>query len=156
MKGYEIQVRALDEQPVAVCAATLAVAAIGPWLSQVYGTVAGVLGAQGAGPAGPPFARYHPLGDDRFRVEAGFPVSAPIEAAGEVTAATLPGGPAAFTVHIGPYEDMKPAYDALDAWIRDHGGEPRGDPWEVYFSDPVAEPDPSTWRTEIYAPYAEQ
>ena len=47
---------------------------------------------------------------------------------------------------------MGPAYEALDVWMPDHGVEPNTDMWEVYFSDPVAEPDPSTWRTEIYAP----
>ncbi|HYO20461.1 MAG TPA: hypothetical protein VES02_17550, partial [Dermatophilaceae bacterium] len=53
---------------------------------------------------------------------------------------------------IGPW----PSYGALTAWMRDRGVEPNGDMWEVYLSDPVAEPDPSTWRTEIYTPYVER
>jgi hypothetical protein len=48
------------------------------------------------------------------------------------------------------------AYDALQSWIRDNGCEPSGDPWEVYFSDPVSEPDPATRRTYIYAPYTKR
>ena len=48
---------------------------------------------------------------------------------------------------------MAPAYQALASWVSSHGGEPAGDPWEVYFSDPASEPDPATWRTEIVQPY---
>jgi effector-binding domain-containing protein len=152
----EIETRTLTEQSTAVCLATLPVADIGPWLSGAYGRVAGLLGAQAAGPAGPPFARYHLLGDERFEIEAGFPSMRPVEPSDEVKASSLPGGPAAFVVHIGPYDEMGPAYEALTAWMRDRGVEPNGDKWEVYLSDPVAEPDPSTWRTEIYAPYVER
>ena len=68
-------------------------------------------------------------------------------------AVTLPGGPAATTVHIGPYDDMVAGYRAVAGWITDHGGEAVGDPWEVYFSDPTTQPDPATWRTEIVQPY---
>ncbi len=150
---YDVESRELSEQPTAVASTTLAVSEIGPWLSSVYGKVAALLTSQGAGPAGPPFARYRMLGDERFEVEAGFPASRSITGDDVVHASSLPGGPAACTVHVGPYDAMGPAYEALEAWIRDHGYEPDGDPWEVYFSDPVSEPDPSTWRTEIYAPY---
>jgi effector-binding domain-containing protein len=65
----------------------------------------------------------------------------------------LPGGPAAVTVDIGPYEQMAPAYRALTSWVSSHGGEPAGDPWEVYYTDPASESDPATWRTEIIQPY---
>jgi hypothetical protein len=33
------------------------------------------------------------------------------------------------------------------------GGELAGNAWEVYLSDPSAQPDPATWRTEIVQPY---
>jgi effector-binding domain-containing protein len=155
MRTYLIEPRNLAEQPVAVCRATLPVADIGPWLAQVLATVAQALAVAGAGPRGMPFARYHARDDGTFDIEAGFPASRAIDPAGEVTAATLPAGPAAHTVHVGPYDEMQPAYEALEAWIRERGGKPDGDPWEVYLSDPGAEPDPSSWRTEVFAPFAE-
>lgn len=153
MKAYEIQSRTGPEQLTAVMTATLPVAEIGPWLARAYGAIASVIQAGGGYPAGPPFARYHRLASDGFAVEAGFPVSAAIDTEGDVRLSHLPGGPAAVIVHIGPYEQMAPAYEALASWVRSHGDEPAGDPWEVYFSDPASEPDPATWRTEIVQPY---
>lgn len=153
MKTYEIQSRTGQEQPTAVETATLPVAEIGPWLARAYVAIASAIQARGGYPAGPPFARYHRLAADRFVVEAGFPVSAAIETDGDVRPSQLPGGPSAVTVHVGPYEQMAPAYDALASWVSSHGGELAGDPWEVYFSDPASEPDPATWRTEIVQPY---
>ena len=137
----------------AVARATLTVAEVGPWLGKTYGAVAALLAARQAGPAGPPFARYHMLGEGRFEVEAGFPASRQIEGNGDVQPSELPGGQAAVTLHIGPYDQMEPAYQALASWVSDHGGELAGDAWEVYFSDPSAEPDPATWRTQIVQPY---
>lgn|SRR5512146_2905999 len=153
MKTYEVHSRARQAQPTVVMTATLPVAGIGPWLARVYGTVAGFIMAQGAHPAGPPFARYRRLDDDRFAVEAGFPVSTAIDANGDVRSSELPGGPAAVTVHTGPYDQMAAAYEVLASWVTRHGGELAGDPWEVYFTDPASEPDPATWRTEIIQPY---
>lgn len=59
----------------AVARATLTVAGLPPWLGKAYAAVADLLTAQRAGPAGPPFARFHTLGGGRFEVEAGFPTS---------------------------------------------------------------------------------
>lgn len=155
MKLYEIHAENRQAQPTAVCRATLPVTGIGPWLGKVYRSVAGLLAAQQAGPAGPPFARYHRLGDGQFEVEAGFPASRPVEGDGEVEPSQLPGGPVAVTVHTGPYDQMEPGYQALASWVTDHHGEVAGDAWEVYFSDPTAQPDPADWRTEIVQPYRE-
>lgn len=153
MKTYEIVSQTRQPQPAAVVTAVLPVAEIGPWLAKTYGALVSVITAHGARLAGPPFARYHRLAEDRFAVDAGFPVSTAIDADGDVRPSQLPGGLAAVTVHTGPYEDMAPAYEALASWVNSHGGEPVGEPWEVYFSDPASEPDPATWRTEIVQPY---
>ena len=40
----------------------------------------------------------------------------------------------------------------LNEWIVREGLEPAGVPWEVYVTDPGAEPDPSKWRTDLYFP----
>ncbi|WIY00487.1 GyrI-like domain-containing protein [Amycolatopsis mongoliensis] len=153
MQTHEIQLHNRNEQPTAVVEATLPVAQIGPWLSGQYGTVAKTLAAHGQAPIGPPFARYHPVAEGRFRVEAGFPVATAIEAADGVRPSTLPGGPVAATVHIGPYDAMESAYGALASWVHEHDGELAGDAWEVYLTSPAEHPDPSTWRTEVVQPY---
>jgi effector-binding domain-containing protein len=153
VRTYDIVTSELVEQPTAVVRGVVPVSEMGTWLRDAYGAVAGYLSAHGAGPAGMPFARFHQLGGHRFEVEAGFPAYHEVAGAGPVVASRLPGGLAAQTWHMGPYEAVAEAYEAMQAWIADHGGEPIGDPWEVYYSDPTTEPDPSAWRTEVVQPY---
>lgn len=153
MTPYEIADEVRAEQPTAVCAATLSVAEIGSWIPRAYHDIADLLSRRGLEMAGPPFARYHRVGEDRFEVEAGAPLASRIDGEGEVRPSSLPGGHVAVTMHVGPYDAMRPAYGALVSWIAERGGEPVGDAWEVYLSDPQVEPDPATWRTEIVQPY---
>jgi effector-binding domain-containing protein len=153
MQHDSIEMRDLPEQDTAVEVATISVGEIPAFIGRALGEVAGYLQRKGAGPAGMPFARYHRLDDGRFEVEAGFPATTPTSGEGDVEPSELPAGPAAVMTYVGPYDAMEPAYGELLAWVRDRGGEPAGDPWEVYLTDPEAEPDPSTWRTEIVMPY---
>lgn len=157
MKPYDIHAEVKQSQVTAVARSTLAVAEFGPWLGKVYPAVVEALVTRQAGPAGPPFARFHRLADGRFEVEAGFPASRPFEAAdfenGEVVPSELPGGQVAVTMHAGSYDQIEPAYQAVAAWVTEHGGEPAGDPWEVYLSGPPTEPDPANWLTQVVQPY---
>ena len=155
MKLHDIHAEVRKAQVTAVARAALTVAEFGPWLEKTYAAIAGLLAAQGAGPAGPPFARFHHLGGNRFEVEAGFPASRLIEGDGDAQPSGLPGGLVAVTMHIGPYDQMESAYQALEWWVSEHGGELAGDAWEVYFTDPATEPDPAAWRTEVVQPYHE-
>jgi effector-binding domain-containing protein len=150
---YEIHSETRAEQPTAIATATLSVAEIGPWLGKAYSEIAGLLSRQGVEMTGPPFGRYHQVAEHRFEVEAGAPVPSQVAAEGDVRSSSLPGGQVAVTMHVGPYDAMRPAYEALLGWVQEHGGEPTGDAWEVYLSDPQREPDPATWRTEIVQPY---
>lgn len=153
MKTYVIQTRTLEEVETAAMFATLRVDEMPAWLPRAFGTVAAYLGKNGVGPVGPPYARYRRVDEGTFEVEAGFPASTPVPGEGEVEPSSLPSGVAAVTVHVGPYEEMAAGYEALDQWVRDHGGTPTGPPWEVYLSDPATQPDPAGWRTEIVQPY---
>jgi effector-binding domain-containing protein len=155
MERYEVEELAAAEQATAVVRATLAVPEIGPWFGASVGRLVALLAARGVAIVGPPFARYHVTdpGAERFDVEAGFPVAAPLDGDGDVAASTLPAGPLATTVHLGPYEELPAAYRALTAWIDEQGGVPAGDLWEVYESDPQAQPDPATWRTRVFQPF---
>lgn len=150
-RSYEVHSESAPRQHTAVGRAVLSIADIPSWLGQTYESVTAIVDEQGSAIAGPPYARYHPRDDDRFDVEAGFPVSTPIAPDRGVRPSTLPAGPLAVTTHIGPYDQIAPAYEAVDEWIAAHDATPRGEPWEIYLSEPVG--DPSTWRTDVLAPY---
>jgi AraC family transcriptional regulator len=114
--------------------------------------------------AGLPFCRYPEMGMGMVTLEPGMFVAASgaaieIDPAwtktageGEVRADTLPGGPAAFVMHVGPYDTLPEAYAALEQWIADQGLTAAGAPWECYRTDPGEVPDPKDWKTEIFWP----
>ena len=153
MITMKVETELIEEAQTAVGRATLTVPEIGPWIGRTYGAVASYLAAQEVAVAGLPFARYHMVGEGRFEVEAGFPVTEPIQGSAEVSPSSLPGGWIARIWHIGPYDAMGETYEALAKWIAEQAGEPTGAPWEIYHSDPQTEPDPATWRTEILQPF---
>lgn len=149
---YEITTRDLDFVCTAVVRGELPATEMSSWLPRVYRTVFEYLQRAGVAPAGPPFARFTFL-SDTIAVEAGVPVSIEVTGEGEVEPSALPDGPAAVTTHLGRYEDLTQAYDALLRWLDDRGLEPAGPHWEVYYTDPNAEPDPTRWRTDVVMPY---
>lgn len=154
MTGYQIGTETKKPQFTAIRAATLTSADLAPWLTDTFARVGAFLAGHRYRTAGPPFARYHRLGTERFDVEAGFPVTTPIKAVTDIRGGTLPGGPVASTMHVGPFEHIAAGYEAVTEWITDHNGRPVGDSWEIYFSDPKSATDSATWRTEIVQPYS--
>jgi effector-binding domain-containing protein len=150
---YQIESRTLPEQATAVMRTSLPVAGVGEWLQHAYQEVAGHLGRVGAMMTGPPIARYT-IHDDVMDVEAGFPVAQPVTGRGDVVASSLPAGLAAVTTHFGRYEDLGAAYDAVVRWLDEQGHRQAGPHWEIYHTDPVREPDPARWRTDVVIPYA--
>jgi effector-binding domain-containing protein len=116
----------------------------------------------GAEPAGPPFGRYHEFGPEQVDVEIGIPVASPVGNVrplaecepGEIGSSELPGGQAAVTVHLGPYDSLSQTYERLEGWIRGQAREPGPGPWESYIDDPAEVDDPSQLRTEVVWPVA--
>ena len=51
-----------------------------------------------------------------------------------------------------PYDRMHKTYAEMQVWMAKQGLSPADHMWEVYLSDPSTEPDPSTWRTQIFWP----
>jgi AraC family transcriptional regulator len=127
---------------------------VGATLARIYGAVFGHVMGHGGAPAGQPFARYEMAGDHLFNIKAGIPVAEHVQATDSIQQSSLPGGPAAKSVHVGPYDTIEKAHAALHEWIDVHGRECVGNPWEIYVTDPGQEPDSSKWVTEIYYPLA--
>lgn len=120
-------------------------------IGRAIGEVAAAMEAAGVELAGPPFARYLAF-EPQIRAEVGFPVLRPAPDVGRVVAGRLPGGRVASAVHVGPYDGLEQTYALLTRWLGELGLRTTGAMWEVYWSDPETDPDPATWRTEIFAP----
>jgi effector-binding domain-containing protein len=148
----EYHVVDLDPQPTAVMRATVPMAELTTFFGRAFSAVWSLLTAQGVAVAGAPFGLYLSEPTDTVELEAGFPVAGPFTPSDEVISSVLPGGRAAATMHVGPYDSMEKTYGALLAWITGRGMTPGTTMWEVYLTDPQKEPDPAKWQTMIYWP----
>jgi effector-binding domain-containing protein len=146
--SYDIELVNVLEQPAAVVRARVEHNGIAEFLGPAFGDVMTALQRQGLQPAGPPFGRYRPTEDGGWDITAGFPVGDTVAAEGRVEALTLPGGPVARTLHVGDYGSLAMAYEAVSAWLGDHGWTAAGEPWECYLDEPEVVPP----RTEIWFP----
>ena len=116
------------------------------------GELMAAIAAQGIAPAGPWFTHHLRMSPDVFDFEISVPVTAPIAAEGRVQPSEWPAMTVAKTVYHGPYEGLGAAWGEFDAWIASHGHAPAPDLWECYVAGPEANPDPVSWRTELYRP----
>jgi effector-binding domain-containing protein len=93
------------------------------------------------------FLYHHPEHRDLpMDVDFGVEVTRAFGAAGEVYATETPAGMVAVAVHIGPYDRVKEAHDAIHAWRETNQREFAGMSWEIY-GDPSD--DPSKNETTI-------
>ena len=149
---YEVRTERLRTQLTAVVRGEIPAGQMSAWLPEAYAAVFDYLSRAGVPPVAPPFARLTFLGDT-VAIEAGVPVLAEVAGDGRIEPSSLPEGPAAITTHLGRYEDIEHALDAVTEWLTGRGLQPAGPHWEVYYTDPNAEPDPSRWRTDVVVPY---
>lgn len=153
MPEHEVVLKTLPEvRGLAMREKVAGTAAIGRFIGDGF---AG-LGMAGVTPAGPPFLIYHDpeFSPESIDLELVCPVpvgSGPVATPGGRTLAarTVPGGEAAVLVHVGPYDTVGEAYQALAAWIGQHGYRVAGPPQEVYMTSPQ---DPGPPVTEIRFP----
>jgi len=150
----EIKLTEHDEQTTAVVRERVPVAELPRFFGRALHRAMTAVQAQGRHPVGPPFSLYHGMPTDAVDMEAGFPVDAPIAPADGVTSGVLPGGKVAEATHVGPYDTLGETYDEVLGYLRQQGLTPAADMWEVYLSDPQQEPDPATWRTQVFWPVA--
>ncbi len=148
----KIELRVLRSHHTATMRSEVDQAALSLAMGQVHQAVRQALEKQGVTGSSGPFARYHSFGQT-IDFEAGVMVEAPITADGEVKPSELPSGPAAIAVHAGPYDTLGATYDAMSRWLENNPDYvANGGPWEIYLTDPSAEPDPSKWLTEVIFP----
>lgn len=149
---YDIVRTTLEAQPVLFCSGRASMAELATLLGQLLPKVFGYATESGATMVGPPFVRYTEFSENEIAIEAGMPVAPGAAGKGDIELGELPAGPAASTIHTGPYDGLRDAHEAVEAWIRTQGTSPSGAPWEVYLTDPGEVPDPANWKTQVLWP----
>ena len=124
---------------------------MGPMISGAFESVAANLARAGSSPAGPPAASYAPT-IDGFDVAAGFPVDPSFNAGNGIDSIEVGGREVAHTMHLGSYESLPEAYEAIEFAAMERGASLATDEpmWEVYLTNPGVAPD--QMRTEIFWP----
>jgi effector-binding domain-containing protein len=151
---YDYTIRTLAPQPVMSIRGWTTAAELSQAIGQRLPAVWRYVREVGGMIAGPPFTRYHAVEGDRVDLEAGLPVRSALPPKGEIKPRELPGGEAAVVTHVGPYEGLPATGAALAKWVAARGRTAAGPNWELYVTDPGAEPNPEKWRTEIVKPLA--
>jgi effector-binding domain-containing protein len=146
--AYEIEVKTLTKHDVAAVKFRAAVSELPQHMGPAFGAVLEYLARNGIQPEGPAVASYVPLPDNVFDVAAGFLVAAPIEGDGHVVKVELPAAEVVTTEHVGPYEGLPQAYQAIQGWLQREGREPGELMWEEYLTGP--ETPPAETRTIVY------
>ena len=79
------------------------------------------------------FLYHHPARrGDPMDVDFGVEVVREFPPSGEVKPVNTPAGEVATATHIGPYDRLGQAHDAIHAWAKAHNREFAGQSWEMY------------------------
>lgn len=65
-------------------------------------------------------------------IDFGVQVIRPFEGEGEVICTKTPAGEVAMTTHVGSYDELAAAYDAIHSWRAATGRAFGGSSWEIY------------------------
>jgi effector-binding domain-containing protein len=151
---YEVQVKELSAQHVAVVRKHASMRTIGQDVSSGFAAIGEATGRAHVPLAGPPFLIMFEVIDEESEgdIEIVFPVAMPFPGAGEVVGREDPAMTVASTMHRGAYDEIGPAYQTVVGWIQEHGHEIAGPPREVYLTDPSETPEPADYVTEIQFP----
>ena len=119
-----------------------------------YGEIMQFIKMKRLTPKGHPFAIYHSWDSiTHFSVfDLGIPVEYADGGKGRIRAEEIPGQKVVMADYFGPYEQTEKVYHALDTYVAQGGLEIIGNPWEIYVTDPMTEPDTAKWNTQILFP----
>lgn len=153
---YDVTVKELPAQHLAVLRLRVTADGVGPAVAAGFGTIAAAIGQSGAGFTGPPSLvmteMLDPDGGGEGEVELAFPTATPFPGVGDVRGEERPAHLVATTVHRGRYEEVGPAYRAVEQWVTEHGHAATGAPREVYLNGPNETTTDADYLTEIQFP----
>ncbi len=148
---YKCKIIEVEDQPVLTVRTVTAVENLPAFFGEAYGAIMKYLGELGEQPAGMPFGAYYNMDMKALDVEAGFPVAKILPGKEKIQSGKIAGGKYGVTLHIGSYDSVGPAYEALEDFVKQKGFEPTGIAYEYYLNDPSEDPKIEA-ETEIRFP----
>lgn len=145
---YTCEIKKQNPTPTICIRTTTSVENLPMVLGQSWGALGAYMEQNGAQPAGVPYVAYFNMDMQNLSVEIGFPLSAPLEGAGALLAATMPDADVAVTMHAGPYTELGAAYEALTEYVQSKNRLPTGIAYEFYYNSPM-EVKPEQLLTQI-------
>ena len=150
--GYDIIQEELHRQPIVSVREQLEQQELPAFFGRAFGELYAHLGRHGVPPRGEPFMIYHAFGPDGIDAEVCLPVPTVVPGTERVTYRERPAVTVAETLHVGPYDELGGAYQALTEWIADHGFATAGPVRERYLNEPGPGVPPATYRTIVQIP----
>ncbi|NLB53153.1 MAG: GyrI-like domain-containing protein [Syntrophomonadaceae bacterium] len=137
----QFEIIELQKQPALSVRQTASVNNMPMVIGQAYHAIIAHLDKLGEQPAGIPFVAYYNMDMENLDIEIGFPTAKELTGQGQVSASYIPAGKAATFTHKGPYQEMAPAYDAINLWLAEQKQEPTGVVYEFYYNSPAEVPE---------------
>lgn len=151
----KIEVKEVNAQPVVQIRFKAKREDIGGKLGMAYGRILMHVSKSGGKPTMMPLSRFYGEVNGEFDMAAAIAVEEPVKGDGDIASEELPAGKAVTAWHVGHYDKLPETYTRVTQWAADHGHELSGQAWEIYWTDPAAEPDFNKWQTQIFMPLAE-
>jgi effector-binding domain-containing protein len=140
---YDVKFKDVPAQEVLAVRDRVTLSTVSERLGAAFGEIMACGQAAGATYAGSPFVLYEERFDETTEgdIVVCMPVAPGAAGAGRVTLEEIPAARVACTMHVGPYHEISPAYEALMAAMTAEGLSPGGAPREVYLNDPGTVPE---------------
>jgi effector-binding domain-containing protein len=149
-----------DAQPYLFIAFAVSMETIKVAADEGFPELFGWLAKRGITPKAAPFFNYRRISmPDSMDIEVGVPVDGPIETDGRIQYSVLPGGRYAVIRWTGDYQHLMDVNAVLIGWAKEKGiawdvaemgdGDHFACRLEIYETDPMEEPDPDKWITEV-------
>ena len=138
---YEIEVIETEAQPVLSIREITSVEDLPEEVGTAYQAILNHMNLMGEEPSDMPFIAYYNMDMDNLDVEIGFPTSRELAGIHDIDVSEIPAGLKVVCMYQGPYNEMKPVYEAMNEWIEENEYEPTGVIYEFYYNSPEEVPE---------------
>jgi len=121
-------------------------------IGAAYGKVGAYMQKNGIEMAGMPIALYSDWEEGvGFNMECAMRVADAVSVNDRnLNAGVILAGKSVKAIHMGSYDGLKTTYDEVRRYMADKGYGDFSSSWEVYATDPGAEPDTAKWVTHVF------